>query len=218
MDNIEAAFATLLGRQPSEREVQDLYRVKNALNIRDNDALWLVLMALESYDTLYRKYPEMVASSVSKVVGEQRAVIAEIADAETKRALGSLAEAVARSSQDIASRMAQSTRIQSVGWMMFCAVALGSLCLVVGFILGSGQLPYWAATSATDSPAHLVLSAIATAPTGWLLPIIAFATMAWSLWLERRDVMNGRRFGLVATAIGLGFVSIWLAVSTGWVP
>ncbi|MFI8742063.1 hypothetical protein ACQKD8_18360 [Pseudomonas sp. NPDC077405] len=217
MDDIEAAFATLLGRQPSEREVQDLYRVKNALNIRDNDALWLVLMALESYDTLYRKYPEMVASSVSKVIGEQRTVIAAIADAETKRALGTLAEAVARSSQEIAAQTAHSTRIQSVGWMMFCAVAFGALCLVVGFILGSGQLPYWAIPSGENSPARLVLSAIATAPTGWLLPIIALATTLWSLWLERHAVMSGRRLGLVATAIGFGFVSIWLAASTGWV-
>lgn len=216
MDNIEAAFAALLGRQPSEREVQDLYRVKNALNIRDNDALWMVLMALESYDTLYRKYPEMVASSVAGVVEEQRAAIAAIADAETKRAFGSLAEAVAKSSEQIASRVAHSTKIQSVGWMMFCAVAFGSLCLVVGFVLASGRLPYWAAPYESSSPVQIVIGAIATAPAGWLLAIIAFATVLWSLWSDRVDVMKGRRPGLVIGAIGLGLMSASMVAYSGW--
>lgn len=39
MLDVEAAFEQLLGRQASEKEAQSLYRVKNALNIRDNDAL-----------------------------------------------------------------------------------------------------------------------------------------------------------------------------------
>jgi len=72
MLDVEASFEKLLGRQPSEKEIQSLYRVKNALNIRDNDALWLVLMALESYDTLYRKYPAMISSQVTQIIEDQK--------------------------------------------------------------------------------------------------------------------------------------------------
>ncbi|MDD2061481.1 hypothetical protein NPS58_29125 [Pseudomonas putida] len=39
MDDIEVAFEKLLGRQASEKEVQDLYRVKNALNLHNNGRL-----------------------------------------------------------------------------------------------------------------------------------------------------------------------------------
>ena len=35
MDDIEVAFEKLLGRQASDKEVQDLYRVKNALNLHN---------------------------------------------------------------------------------------------------------------------------------------------------------------------------------------
>lgn len=84
MDDIESSFKALLGRQPSDKEVERLYRVKNALNIRDNDAMWMILMALESYDTLYSKYPALIADQVDVVVEKQRELIAEIVDAESK--------------------------------------------------------------------------------------------------------------------------------------
>lgn len=85
MDDIESSFKALLGRQPSDKEVERLYRVKNALNIRDNDAMWMILMALESYDTLYSKYPALIAGQVDVVIEKQRELIAEIVDAESKK-------------------------------------------------------------------------------------------------------------------------------------
>ena len=36
----------ILGREPTAPELEELLRVRDALDLRDNDALWLVLMAL----------------------------------------------------------------------------------------------------------------------------------------------------------------------------
>jgi hypothetical protein len=99
MLDLDATFEKLLGRPPSEKEVLSLYRVKNALNIRDNDALWLVLMALEFYDTLYRKYSAVIAEEVSQIVEDQRTVMAALAEAETRKALGTLADTVSKTSE-----------------------------------------------------------------------------------------------------------------------
>ncbi|MBY0557695.1 MAG: hypothetical protein K2P77_10865 [Burkholderiaceae bacterium] len=55
----------------------------------------LILIALESYDTLYRRYPGMVNAELAKSVELQRAAIATIADAETKKAIGELSGSVA---------------------------------------------------------------------------------------------------------------------------
>jgi hypothetical protein len=35
---LEEAFPRLLGRQPSDKEKQDLYRVREALKLKDHDA------------------------------------------------------------------------------------------------------------------------------------------------------------------------------------
>ena len=53
MSDLDDSFAKLLGRQPSDAERQSLYRVRDALGLKNNDALWLVLMALQHYQGQY---------------------------------------------------------------------------------------------------------------------------------------------------------------------
>ena len=43
------SFTRLLGRPPSDRELRELDRVREALDLRDNDALWLIIMALQYF-------------------------------------------------------------------------------------------------------------------------------------------------------------------------
>ena len=47
MSDLDDSFAKLLARQPTDAERQRLYQVRDALGLKNNDALWLVLMALE---------------------------------------------------------------------------------------------------------------------------------------------------------------------------
>ncbi len=213
MLDVEANFAELLGRQPTEKEIQSLYRAKNALNIRDNDALWLVLMALESYDTLYRKYPEMISGQVSKIVDEQRVVMAAIADAETKKALGSLADTIARTSESIADRLVEASRWLSWGWAWFAATAFGTLCMFVGFVLGSGRLPFWAEPNTGQSMVSLVLGTMARTPAGWIASVGAAACALGALWHARNDVAQGRRLRLVFAAAGLLVLAIFFLIA-----
>ena len=44
---VETAYERLLGRAATVAERDQLRRVQNALGLRDNDALWLVLYALQ---------------------------------------------------------------------------------------------------------------------------------------------------------------------------
>ncbi|HHV7525114.1 TPA: hypothetical protein ACUNF5_006665 [Burkholderia orbicola] len=203
MLDVEASFEKLLGRQPSEKEIQSLYRVKNALNIRDNDALWLVLMALESYDTLYRKYPTMISDQVGKILDEQRTTMAAIADAETKKALGTLADAVSKTSERVAVRLVDASRWLSWGWAWFAFAAFGTLCVFVGFVLGSGRLPYWAGSTPGDGPLVAILGALARTPAGWLAAAGGAAAAIGAAWRARDDLKAGRRLGLLAACVGL---------------
>ncbi|EFW77701.1 hypothetical protein [Pseudomonas savastanoi] len=181
MDDIESSFKALLGRQPSDKEVERLYRVKNALNIRDNDAMWMILMALESYDTLYSKYPALIAGQVDVVIEKQRELIAEIVDAESKKALSTLSSAVAQTSQLVAVKVADTARWQAWGWGCFGLIGFGALCLTAGFVLGSGNMPFWALTHQSSSPFEIVISMLMKAPVGWLIPLISSAVVIVTL-------------------------------------
>ena len=186
MDDIESSFKALLGRQPSDKEVERLYRVKNALNIRDNDAMWMILMALESYDTLYSKYPALIAGQVDVVIEKQRELIAEIVDAESKKALSTLSSAVAQTSQLVAMKVADTARWQAWGWVCVGLIAFGALCLTAGFILGSGNMPFWASTHQSSNPLEIVVSILMKAPVGWPVPLISSAVVIVTLASNRQ--------------------------------
>lgn len=203
MLDVESTFEKLLGRQPSEKEIQNLYRAKNALDIRENDALWFVLMALESYDTLYRKYPELIAGQVAQIVEDQRSVMAAVADAETKKALGTLADTVSRTSESIAQRLADASRWMSWGWAWFAFTTFGTLCVFVGFVLGSGRLPFWAQPAPNQDLLPMILGVLARTPAGWIAAIGAAAGCLAALWHARHDLLQGRRIGLLTAGIGL---------------
>lgn len=100
MRTLEAAFTRLLGRQPSDRERQDLYRTRDALNLKDDDAMWLLLLALGHYETLYRELPALIsdaaAATLEKVKDSAEAQVKASAAAATQELTSALVRKAAR--------------------------------------------------------------------------------------------------------------------------
>lgn len=212
MDHLEGAFEKLLGRQPSELEVTRLYRVKDALGLRDNDALWLVLIALESYDTLYRKYPELINAHLKQSLEDQRQQMAAIADAETKHALGALSDAVVRASEAATAQAGLALWFQWWGFAMLGLLLFGAFCTVIGFVLGSGHLPNWARPSDNQSFAALLFSTVARTPAGWLTVIIGLTSAIVSIWYAHGELKLRHRSAILLCSFllaGLGVACVW---------
>ena len=57
MKTLEESFTTFLGRPPTDSERQVFLREREALNLKDNDAFWRLLMVLGHYETLYGRFP-----------------------------------------------------------------------------------------------------------------------------------------------------------------
>ena len=204
MIDLDSTFAKLLGRQPSDRERQNLYRVKDALDLQDNDALWAILLALETYDTMFRKYPEMVATRVTQTVDEVRVLMAEIAETESQKALGALADAVARTGERLASRSVNIWRWQIMGMVWLGFTAFGALCVLVGAVLASGHLPYWAIPAANQNFAQTLLGVIARTPAGWLAALGGCTATAMTAWRIRNETSRAEVAALVCGAVFLG--------------
>jgi hypothetical protein len=87
---LDDSFTQLLRLQPNDKEKQDLYRVRGILKLKTTDAVWLLLMALQHYETLYERIPARIAGAAHEVTKAVRATAeadAEAAQEETKRAL-----------------------------------------------------------------------------------------------------------------------------------
>ena len=67
-----SSFERLLGRAATESEREQLRRVQAELGLRENDALWLVIFALQYYEGLYRQFPKAIAAEAQRVLLETR--------------------------------------------------------------------------------------------------------------------------------------------------
>lgn len=106
MGELDDSFTALLGRQPTDREKKALYRVRDALKLKSTDAVWLLLMALQHYETLYESFPariEEAARDVTKTVRQTALAEAQSAAGQAKKAL---AEAVRQAAVASAKRAA----------------------------------------------------------------------------------------------------------------
>ena len=130
MSDLDDNFATLLGRQPTDKEKQSLYRVRDALKLKATDAVWLLLMALQHYETLYERFPARIgeaAREVTKSVRDMALAEAQAAAAKTKRAL---AEAVREAAVASAQRAAGA---QLWKWVSIAATTLTLSIAITGW-------------------------------------------------------------------------------------
>jgi hypothetical protein len=125
---LDDSFALLLGRQATDKEKQDLYRVRDALKLRSTDAVWLLLMALQHYQTLYEQFPARIAAAAHDVTKTARAT----AEAETKAAQEATKKALMAAVHEAAVKSsAKAAGAQLAKWV---SVAGGVIC--VSLLLG----------------------------------------------------------------------------------
>jgi hypothetical protein len=128
MSELDDSFVQLLGRQPTDKERQDLYRVRDALKLKTTDAVWLLLMALQHYETLYEKVPALIATAARDATKAARATAeahAKAAQEETKR---SLMEAVHQAAVVSAK---QAAGAQLLKWL---GIALAVICAAFAIV------------------------------------------------------------------------------------
>ena len=124
MSDLDDSFAKLLGRQPSDAERQSLYRVRDALGLKNNDALWLVLMALQHYQGQYEKFPQAIAQSAKDTLVNFKVTADATVKASAEAAKADLAQAVAAAAQEVAHNTSAKQMWQ---WAAGC-IAVAFLC------------------------------------------------------------------------------------------
>jgi len=131
----------LRGVKFSEEEAARLHEIGGVLNLRDDDAVWNLLAALEYQRAYYEGLPAKIAAASTDVL--QGITVA--AEAEAQRAQSTLAESVVEQARKLSLRINMETLLPMGLVALVCLLGYGSLLMWAGYRLGSGQgyCPEW---------------------------------------------------------------------------
>lgn len=80
-DKLRSVYASILGREPDEASFAGVLRLKETLRLSDNDPMLSVLMALDSYRTVFIEAPAHAKAAVDFVLADaQRQLTAIVND------------------------------------------------------------------------------------------------------------------------------------------
>lgn len=189
MNDLDASFEKLLGRQPTDADRQNLYRVRDALGLKNNDALWLVLMALQSYDERYKAIP----AKIEKAAHDAAAGAAGQAQAQVNMAVAALVPTVEKAVEKAATGAVQRVQLGASMFSLWAGTLMLALAIGLGWVLGSG---IFAAAQAKQITWTQFFD-----QTGWGIGIGSSIPGLLALSLSGED-MKGWQWGTLAAAIG----------------
>lgn len=126
---LDEAYYRLIGCQPSDEQIQELYRIREVLGLQPYDSLWMILMVLQYHKDLYSQFPATIAQSAENILIQFR----ETADAELKASVESakksLSDAVVKSAEKVA---AHASKKSASRWMISAALIISAVTVCVG--------------------------------------------------------------------------------------
>jgi hypothetical protein len=144
--NVDTAFRSIYGRDPSPEETNRFNRIGKELDIRDNDAIWAVVFLLGHHLDLAKQMPEQIDKLISQSLADYSAAIANalnlaesdlvaakarIEETVSQSVVASAQKEIARAAQTVAHSTARKSWLQ---WLGGAAVA--------GMLLMGGTF-YW---------------------------------------------------------------------------
>jgi hypothetical protein len=130
-EQLQESFKNIFGESPRKGDLEAFYRVRDALKIKNDDALWSVLFALQYYLTLYEKIPADIEARAKQIQAALSDTSKAIAEASMAQAHEKLSIAVANASVKVAEDVAGKQRALASTQLLQWAV-VGALLLFVG--------------------------------------------------------------------------------------
>lgn len=184
------------GRELSEAEAARLREIGNRLNLREDDALWPLLAAMEYQRIYYEALPEKIAGASRAIVDSMAAA----AEKETAAAQARLTNSVVKESRNLASKI-RYDRLVPMGLLaLICLLAYGSLMLWAGFRIDTGR----------DMP----LAAVFQMPSGWLICGLSLVAGVFLCALSGKTFSVGGKGWWKTAALAMGFIMTGAVILT----
>ncbi|GBQ79401.1 hypothetical protein AA14337_1434 [Acetobacter malorum DSM 14337] len=135
MTKFQTVFQEFYGRNPTDAEIQEHYRIKKSLDIRDNDALWLILIPFQYYTKALQDIPQAI-EVISDEFNQNSRQAMQRYEAKIKSDLNS---AVAAAGQVVASTVLQ--RKMQI-WSAISITVFALVCIGLVTVLWTGRTQF----------------------------------------------------------------------------
>ncbi len=178
------------GRKLSETEAARLREIGSRLNLREDDALWPLLAALEYQRVYYEALPEKIAKASQTIMDGMAAA----AEKETAAAQAKLTDSVVKEARYLASKIQYAKLVPMWLFVLICLLAYGSLMLWAGFRIDTGR----------DIP----LAAILHMPSGWLISGLCLVAGLFCGGVASLEFAEGTRGWWRKGIVAMGFIML----------
>ena len=190
--NAEALYESFFGEGTEEEQLR-IRELAAKLNVRDNDALWIIIYVLNYFGRFYRDLPDKLKATSSECFETVQKTAAEISEAEMRKAQVAFSETLTKSTQEILERHKK----RAWGYELFLPLAWSCmgvffLCLV-SFVAG-------AAVSGRGW-GHSPLTALLNAPAGWIVPLALIPMGGFALYRGLIEQGRTRIFNLMGAVL-----------------
>ena len=171
-------FQELFQRPPTQEEQHRFDRLKDIIGLANDDSMWYVILVNEFYDNKLETRLKDVE---------------EISNSAAKAALLKISEAVNDKAEEIAAMRNRGNLWRSLSLVLSMVVLFGAVCVNAGYVIGSGQSPFWLTPKEGLSK---VLSYFLNVPSGWILLIGSAPFLFQNFKDARATLRRNTRLGI----------------------
>lgn len=140
---IVAAFEAVWQREATPEEADRLRHVQAILGVKDNDAIMVLMIALEHYQGLYSAMPERIEEASRRAVREARETAQQLANTAAQLAHADLVDRLGNAVNQVATKAARMQQwkalAMAIGTAAITLLITGCLAFYQGKEAGFGQ-------------------------------------------------------------------------------
>lgn len=123
------------GSKVTREEYHRLTMMQQALNLQDDDAVWMLFLAMEYQKAYYEQLPKKITDSTSELLKRVR----ETADREAANAQNRLIQSVIEQTEKLTARVHIVPMMPIYLLILLCLMAFGSVTYWAGLCAGMGK-------------------------------------------------------------------------------
>jgi hypothetical protein len=199
--SIVNAYQKVLGRKPTDTEAQRMFMIRDAIGIKENDALFMIVLLMERYSSSWSHMSEAIKLNIQTAseaeIKKIEAHANELAYAVEAHVLDIQSKLAVKLADDVAGTLKRRSTIDQMLAACIGAV-LGGFLVLLGFSLfasmenGSTNPPAWlTGESPFGIASHIIHKLFRLQIGGYvvacaLLPLSYVSYRNWKAWRELR--------------------------------
>ena len=171
-DVLLSNFEKITGKQATDKERERLLHIRDVLHLKNNDAIWLMIMSLESYFVEFSHIPKRHLSELKKHYKDETSLLEKHIEQAHDNSINNIAERL-----ETLCEKHHKTRLHShkLTTLLLGCIVMTLMCVITfitGLMMGSGALPYWTLRSEHMNSFSYALHTLLAAPAGWICGIL----------------------------------------------